>query len=279
MSRVVWRQFLLAIAVIVLYQMLWSIQGYQNQRWLQESFGSLPLATLKWIPRSILFALPFAPGVALALLPIRPGAFRQAFLLVGGVTAFLVFNDLALSPAWKAYDAATTVPDSASAVRPLRFADTTGAITASLAHLRGKVKPEDIQKWPPDTSGGRNPGFEVVRSGARVVRMSAAMSFNQFTDLLMPFLGAGLVLGIGAWLRNAVTFRRPRDEAIFRLLSAWVIVPAAIMFVMGNQRGMWYDLSSESVWMVWLFVPPLCGLIPAFLGWRAVWRLDRLGAE
>lgn len=278
MSRVVWRQFLLAILLIVAYQMLWSIQSYHGTTWLQKAYGPLPIAMLKWLPRSILFSLPFAAGIALALLPIRAGAYRQALLLVGGVTAFLVVDDLALRPVWREYDRVTMTPDPADSARVLRFSDTTGAITGTWAHLRGKVQPGDIQRWPPEPSRNEQ-GLVRIDDGSRVVRLSAAITYNQLTNLLLPFIGAGLVLGLGAWLRRAVTFRRPRDESLFRLVSAWILVPACIMFLMMMQRGMWYDLKSEQVWLIWLFVPVICGMIPAFLGWRAVWRLDRLAGE
>ena len=43
------------------------------------------------------------------------------------------------------------------------------------------------------------------------------------------------------------------------------------------QIGMGYELSSPRVSMAWLMIPFAVVGVPSALGWRAAYRLDRLG--
>lgn len=274
MSRIVLRQFLLAIALLTIYQLFRSTQSYGSIEFLARRYGPLPIALLTWLPRIVLAMLPFAAGISLALLPMQAGAFRQAAILVGGITAVLLFNDVALHNAWEAYDRATTRMAPEEVGEPHRFSDTMSVLGGTWAHLRGQVHAGDIQSWPPDTT--KPGGLEMIRSEEHIIRISAIMFYERCLQFLFPFIGAGLVLGLGAWLRRATTFHSSRDERIFRLVSAWVLVPAAIMFVSGIQNTMLFEISHPGRWMGWIAVPIVLALIPAALGWRAVRRLDHL---
>jgi hypothetical protein len=274
MPRIVVRQFLLAVALLTIYQLFRSVQSYGTLDFLAHRYGPLPVALLTWLPRIIIYTLPFAAGIALALLPMQAGAFRHAAWLVGGVTGFLLFNDVALHRAWEAYDRATIRPDSIVDPQLHRFNDTMSVVGGTWAHLRGRVRPNDIQAWPP-TSGG-SAVTTTIEDDRHVVRISAALFYERCSQFLFPFIGAGLVLGLGAWLRRAVTFRSLRDERIFRLVSAWILVPAVVMFISSIQNEILFSVSHPGQWIGWLVVPVMVALIPAWVGWRAVHRLDGL---
>lgn len=271
MSKVVLRQFLLAIALVVLYYLVRSYHSYAAHPQFAERAGGLVMAFVLDLPRAVLFALPIATGVALALLPIGPGAFRQGLVLAGGVTAVLVFNDVALHDLWRAMDARSMGESLES--WPRRFNDTTSAIGGTVAHLLGRVQPGDIQHWPPAPS--TNPGLQTITDARVIVRMSAAMKYAGALDLSVPILLAGIVLGFGTWLHKVTTFRSPRDERLFRLALGWLLTLAVAVGLEPGGAAI-YELSSPRASMAWLLVPYLVVGVPAILGWRAVRRLDHL---
>ena len=276
MSRSVLRQFFLATALIVLYATLTSMRYMTARPHFAERSGGVARTLLLQIPGEIIFALPVAAAVALAVLRLAPGAFRQSILLVGTVTALLVVNDLAARPLWTALDRELMGTDTGTSVRSGRFDDATSALGGSLAHLLGKVQVEDIQRWPPDTAG--RSGFRPITDPRVIVRMSAFAKYADASRLLfLPFLASGLVLGLGVWLRRVATFRSERDERLFRLVLGWVLAIAGVLGTHVVQRGMAYELSSPESSLLWILAPVIVLGIPSALGWRAVRRLDRLG--
>lgn len=276
MSRSVLRQFLLATALIVLYRMISSMHYMTAHPQFAERGGGMARSLLLEIPGNIVFALPIAAAVALSILSIAPGAFRQGMLLAGGVTAFLVVNDIAARPMWASLQREIMGPDAINPVRSGRFDDTTSALGGSLAHLLGRVQVEDIQKWPPDTAG--RSGFRPIMDPRVIVRMSAIFKYAEACALFLPLIAAGLVLGLGVWLRRIATFRTERDERVLRLTLGWVLAVTSVLGVMMVMGGMGYELSSPRVSLIWLMIPFVVAAVPSFLGWRAIARLDRLGS-
>ena len=275
MSKVVIRQFFLATALIALYWTL-SSWGYMAAHpHFAERAGGLGRALLLGLPGKVFSALPIAVGVAMALVPIAPGAFRQGMLLAGTVTALFVISDLAARPFWAALDRAEMGADGVNPARVDRFDDTTGVLGGSLAHLLGRVRAEDIQKWPPDTA--KNAGFSPITDPNVIIRISAISKYRQALDLLVTFIVSGLVLGLGAWLRRIATFRSERDERVLRLTLAWVLAIGCVLAPPMVLGGMYYTFSSPRVSLLWLVTPTIVLGMPSFLGWRAVYRLDRLG--
>jgi hypothetical protein len=50
------------------------------------------------------------------------------------------------------------------------------------------------------------------------------------------------------------------------------------IFLLRARDSLYPDARSASAWVIWYILPLLILGIPAMLGWRAAWRLDRLGA-
>ena len=198
-------------------------------------------------------------------------------LVAASVTLFGIGNDLFLRPIWEALEAPGYQMPTDSPRLPPRFGDTTGVLGGTIAHLLGRVGPEDLQPWPPPAN--ETPGFQRVRDPRVIVRSSAISKYHAALDLLSPMILCGLVLGLGAWVTRIATFRSARDEKVARLLLGWGLVISVYFWIQMTQRSMWYSLSSPRVWIGLIMVPVIVAAIPAFLGWRAAWRLDRLGAE
>lgn len=278
MSRSVLRQFLLATLLVATYWLLRYTQSYHSLHMMAARYGPLPIAMLKWLPDILLSSLTISAAVAVGLVPMGAGAFRQGALLVGGVTLCFVLVDTVLGPAKRSFDRWATSGDSAWAAQPQHFADTTGTLGGVIALLAGKVRPEDAQAWPPRADTDRSQ-FIPIEDGREAVLIVAALKFSALTIFFLPALGAGLVLGLGAWLRRAVTFRTPRDERIFRLISAWFVVLGANIFLLHARASLYPDAGSALAWITWYILPLLIVGFPAAMGWRAAYRLDRLGAE
>lgn len=276
MSRSVLRQFLLATALIVLYVLVGQYHYMTAHPQFAERAGGMAQAFLVNIPHAILFALPIAVGVSLSLLPNAPGAFRQGMLVAGSVTAFLVVNDLAGRGFWDAIERRQFGAADFEA-RPRRFNDTTSALGGALAHALGRVRPEDLQPWPPHESTDTT-AFRPIRDAATIVRLSAVMKYQQVLEMLIPMLVAGVIVGLGIWLRRIATFRTPRDERLLRLGLGWLL-SLVLGFGLAMSGGGLYTLSSPRSSMLWMLVPYIVVGVPAFMGWRAARRLDTLAAE
>lgn len=276
MGRVVWRQFLLACAIVALY---YTISQYHSElAHSSTSYGQGEIfVSLLWqLPRRILWSLAFGVGVALSLLPNAAGAFRVAAIMVGVVTGVLVVDDLAGKPVWEVIDS-RGMGMAADDGRPLRFNDTTTAIGGTIAHLLGRVRPQDIQPWPPRPS--TSDGFKTIDDPVRIIRISAVPKYSAVLGMLKPWLVAGIVAGLGVWLQRIATFKSVRDERLLRLVLGWFVTIVVVVGVGSQRVNSLYILSSPSVSLAWMLVPYLIAAVPAFLGWRALWRLDRLAGE
>lgn len=272
MSRIVVRQFLLVIALFVLYWMITSYHYVSAHPHFAERAGGLLPSLLYGIPKAILFALPIATGVSLSLLPDGRGAFRAALLVAGGVTALLVLNDLLARPFWDAVEHREMGTDDTD-TRPPRFDDTTSALGGSLAHLLGRVRPEDLQPWPPPPSSSTV--VARITDPVVIIRLSAVQKYSRALELFVPLLLGGLVAGLGTWLRRVATFRTPRDERVLRLVLGWLLT-LVVVYGLGVDGGSMYTLTSPRASLGWMLLPYLFAAIPAAIGWRALHRLDQL---
>lgn len=277
MSRVVLRQFGLAVAIVIAYVLLMSTRSFLAHPEYAERAGGFWTALALAIPNAVLFGAQMAVGVSLSLLPIRAGAFRTALWVGGGVTAALVVNDLVARDFWNAIEARSMGSEVGEGYVP-RFDDTTSTLGGTLAHLMGKVRPEDIQPWPPN-DGSDSRMFATIRDPKVILRVSAVQKYATALTMLIPAIAAGLVLGLGAWLSRVASFRASRDERLLRLGAGWVISILSMYGLTQLAMGSLYELSSPSGSLAWMAAPYLLAMIPAFLGWRAVWRLDRLAGE
>ena len=277
MSKVVIRQFVLAIALVVLYRTVTMYHAYAAHPQFADRMGGLGIALLFQVPWSILAALPIAVGVALSLLPDGRGAFRQGMLIAGGVTALLVLNDLVARDFWQGLGR-REMGDRADAGPPARFDDTTSALHGAVLHLLGRVQAGDIEAWPPPapTSVGAPGMFSAIQDPEVIVRMSAVLKYREALHLFIPLFVGGLVVGAGTWVRRVATFHAQRDERLFRLALGWVLGLGVVYGLLALGSGSIYTLTSPKASLAWLAVPYLVAAIPATLGWWALRQRDDL---
>jgi hypothetical protein len=124
---------------------------------------------------------------------------------------------------------------------------------------------------------GHLPGTdELLRTyPAAHPRVRAEGALRLIALLALPTILVGLVLGVGAWVRDRVTFREPRDETIARWLLAWLLVPAIFALVVGWSGGYGARIlfRGEPLWLV--LVPYLPAAAVDAVGWRAARRAAR----
>lgn len=275
MSKVVIRQFVLATALVVLYHLLTTYHAFTAHPHFAERAGGLFPALMWQIPWMLRLAVVLAVGVALSLLPDRRGAFRQAILVAGGVSALLILNDLFARNLWQEIGRRQFGTDAAEGP-PARFNDTTSALGGTMAHLLGRVRAEDLQPWPPPASSVS--ALQTIRDPEVIVRMSAVQKYRESLWLAIPLILGGLVVGACTWLRRAATFHRERDERLFRLLLGWVFAFGVVFALSNALGGSLYTLSSPRASLGWLVLPYLVATVPAWFGWRALYRSDQLAA-
>lgn len=277
MSKVVLRQFLLAIALVVLYRTVTSYHAYAAHPQFADRMGGLWVALLFQVPWSILGAAPIAVGAALSLLPDARGAFRQGVIIAAGVTALLVLNDLMAGGFWRELQR-REIGDPAVGGPPARFDDTTSALGGAVLHLLGRVQAGDIEAWPPPppTSSSDPHVVSVIRDPEVIIRMSAVQKYRGALHLFIPLFVGGLVVGVGTWLRRVATFRSERDERLFRLALGWVLGLGVVYGLLAPGSGSLYTLTSPRASLAWLALPYLVAAIPATLGWRALLQRDDL---
>lgn len=274
MSRVVLRQFFLATSLVVLYILVLQFQSFVAHPGFAERSGGRTMALLLAIPNAILFAIQVAVGVSLSLVPRASGAFRTGMVIAAGVTALLVIQDIGGHDLWQALER-RQMGTTAEEVLPERFDDTTSALGGSLSHLLSRVRPEDIQQWPPDTPA--HPGFQTITDPQVILRMSAVQKYSRSLSMLSPLILGGLVVGFCVWLGGIATFRSTRDERVLRLTIGWCLSVVTIYGLPSLSMSSLYTFSSPRLSLGWMIGPYLAALVPAALGWRALWRLDRLG--
>lgn len=200
---------------------------------------------------SMLFGLlPAAVGIAVATLAFRKGGIRTAAWMVAAVIAVMIAVDTWIGPALD--------PDRGNSSHPLG-GEWKGAVRTLIAWMRGEIQGtgEILRTYPPG-----HPRFVSMEALARGA------------TLLLPVITVGIVLGIGAWMRNRVIFRTGRDEIIARWVVAFLIAP-----VVAGRVASWSSSSYEvlfrgkPLWIV--LIPYVPFLVLAALGWRAARRAER----
>jgi hypothetical protein len=283
MARIVWRQFAVALLAIVAFGVLLRLQAHMGSTRWADMHGGLWSLILLDLPRWIQNALPLAAGVAMALLPLKAGGFPVAVRVSAIVLVALVLYDIAVAPSVNRAYRAAYAPPAGDQVPPLRLDDTAGVLQRAVAHARGIVRPEDLTKWPPtvDSQSSSAParGLIPITDGAKIVRRDLVSVVGGLGEFLDTLLLTGLVLGFGAWLQRIASFRQERDERLLRLVVAWGTVIGVPLFLGVLFQGAMFDVAMRSGWMGWLLLPRLLVAVPAFLGWQALWRLDRLAGE
>ncbi|MGB7213260.1 MAG: hypothetical protein WBC97_11625 [Gemmatimonadales bacterium] len=222
-------------------------------------------------------SLPIIGGIAVALLDLRAGAMRVALTVAGAVLAVMVVFDLWGNPALsraavEATHGTPTWPLQAGSF-PLRLDDTTGVLQRSVALLRGRVEPGDLQPWPPKQAV--NSGFTPITDAATIVRIEAASTFGELQNFFLPFIDIGLVLGITSWVTRRARFERQRDARVLRVVAAWVVVLYAEKFLQGSIETRNYYVSWGHEAFLWLYAPLIPVAVLAVLGWRAAARTAR----
>ncbi|HEU4700243.1 MAG TPA: hypothetical protein VFS40_13750 [Gemmatimonadales bacterium] len=270
MQRIVWRHFAIVLGLLLLFDLLWMLYGDGGVRPSPAASVRLQAAGYQ-LPFIFVRDLPLAAGLALALLELRRGALRTAVTVVGLVLAVMVVFDVWARPALEQAERLRIEQAEGTPV-PLTLSDTAGVLQRAVALARHRVSVHDVApKWRPESEGAGSPYFAPVRDPATFIRMETALTATAAIDFFLPFVMAGLVLGLGAWTARRVVFRHPRDGRLFRVVAAWIVVFFTTSYVTklaALQRPAVYKGASP----VWIFAPLAPALVIAGLGWRAAAR-------
>ena len=282
MRRLVWRHFALVALVILLFEAaMWTRSFYM---WPHRPdpvpwAGILRYLGYNW-PRYYIGALPSIAGIAIALLDLRAGAIRVAVTMAALVLGVMVLYDVWGEPALRraAVEAMHGAPEwpMRSDSTPPRLDDTTGVLQRSVALIRGKVQPSDLQPWPPKSKP--NSGLIPITNGATIVRIEAVRTFAELGQFLLPFIDIGLVLGVTAWISRRARFERQRDSRMLRVAAAWIVVLFTEFYIQSWMQGQSFYVSAEGGSLLWLYAVDLPALLLATLGWRAAIRTSRAAA-
>ena len=100
-------------------------------------------------------------------------------------------------------------------------------------------------------------------------RFRASRGLLKLGLLFMPFVAAGVVLGLAAWIEQRVLFRSGRDEEMVMLATAWGIAPLMVFlsFSLGTAAQDVALFSEGSLGMI--LVAYLPSVVIGIIGWRA----------
>lgn len=271
MSKVVWRHLLL-LGLLAFAPFLWQgvsqfHRGAPNLGWMEAFYAGALFALGNTGPASF-FAV--AAGIAVGASSTDARRVRTAVVVMAVTVAAMVVLDSIVVPSATraAVAAAKRAAVSSETVWPSFFNDT-------LVHTRT------------DSIGYLRTGLSLLveRPAALSEPLGATWSHNhprsRATDaaifaatLLLPFIAIGMVLGVSAWMRTRVVFRAPRDEAVAKWISSWVLAAAVCGFIVAWSDSLsWRVLHGRNYWLplqpYWPFV------ILAILGWRSAIREAR----
>jgi hypothetical protein len=281
MARSVWKHFALVLALLVLYDLAWQANTYLHMRHPDPMPWASVLSALRFrLPWLIVWSLPLAAGISLALMELRRGAIAIAVLVTVVTTGTMVVFDIWIGPALNRAEYAAAGDDSWPNLKSpfLRLRDTVGVLGRTAAALQHRITVYDVQpNWtPPDTT---KPEYEArafrPMSPVEVVRSEGVMTYIGLVVFLDPLINCGLVLGLLAWCARNVTFRSRRAKRITLVLAAWVVLLFCKGYVHRFLNGMTYNMTVEraSLWWVPLAVLPAMAL--AVFGWRAAAQVTR----
>lgn len=268
MSRKVWRHLAL-LSLLALVPLLFGMSSQFHGDAPQLGWGeALYAGAIHTFSSSVLgwyFAV--AAGIAVGTGTLGKRGSRTALTVMAVTMLAMVLLDVFVNPAatLAGKAAAKSAAKSPATAWPRYFNDTTVYNRA-------------------DTLGGLRTGIQLLRERPAALHEPLGATWSQDNPralatwaaiyaptLLFPFIGIGIMLGAGTWVRNRVTFRTPRDEMLVRWVSAWVLVPAVCTFIRDwSFRSNYMTLHSRDYWLP--LHPYLPFLVVAALGWRAAAR-------
>jgi hypothetical protein len=249
----VWTRFVAVFALCVLYLTL------------APSIGSSGAVSVPFFER-LMNASEFVPGQLIVLLPIiglvaltnsgsrRPSRGNAITLCVVSVCAVVLLDEVdAAIPRWR--DSSRGAP----AVEPVpatldRTTVRGGSLRAGIATLITN-----------DPSIGDSQQREYSSGHPRLLALGG---IELIVKLLMPIIVIGAGFGALAWIDQRATFRRAKDEAVARWLTALILGPAIVVASESWSRSIHYNVlfSGHVIWEPMIPVVPMLWL--AWRGWK-----------
>lgn len=227
-----------------------------------HSAGDLSGSSLKaFLPGYYYGVLPVIAAVSVGMLAFDSSVTRQALILAAVTTVVMVGLDL-IPPTLTLTEAQQVVFQGDSFRRQSIASELHGgnAFRTLLSLVRGDLASagEKLTQYPPDHP-----------------RLLVAMALSAGGYVTLPAILMGVVLGVQAWVARNVTFRRPVDERVARVMIAWVLAPFGFYLVTTWLRRIHVQVLFGSSGLAAMLVPyVVLGLIAA-VGWVTAWRASR----
>jgi hypothetical protein len=268
MGHAVWRHFALLSAMALLLPVLASASSL-HERVPAGGWGVALHAALLYAPGGLLLLLPLAAGIAVGTAAARDGV-AVALRVVVVTMALMLAVDVWAAPAGQraaltaAREAGAEWPFPGDVERTRSPMDTLGGIRTGVAFLRGDIAGagERLERYPRDHP-----------------RTTALDMTHRLALLLLPFIVTGVILGVSAWVRARVIFRRRRDATVAHWVLAWLLVPLTGLWVTSWATGMHHRVlfRQDPLWMS--LVPYVPFVVVAALGWWAAAQLPAGDAD
>jgi len=183
----------------------------------QATFG----AAVRHLPDYYFGILPVVAAISVGMLSFGDGALRHATLMVVTVAGAMVLCDLL---GGRGGAANTTM---ATFGHGWVQSSTGGDYTAArLVGTVWRLLHGDIA-FPLPRAGRYDPQAPLL---------VVVFALLKAGHLLLPAGLVGIVLGVQAWITDHVTFRRPVDERVARIVVAWVFAPAGFYLIVSWAR-------------------------------------------
>jgi hypothetical protein len=268
MQRSPWRQLAVLICLALAVPVAQYVTMYHG-RAPDASEVAVLWAALLESPRQFYYLLAVVPAIAIGTASVDRRGVRTALAAVGATLLIMVTVDLWISPA--ADRELATLAMHPPAGWPERHATVAlpGSPVDSIGVLRTAAK---YLRQPPPEVGERLRVYPQSHP-----RLVAERVMEDAAMLLLPFILAGITIGVGLWVRAHVIFRRAADEVIARWFLAWIVAPAAFALIGTWSSRYSYEILFQggSLWLPLLPYAPFAVL--GALGWRAA--LNARGPE
>lgn len=259
MRKSVWAHLLALAAASVVYVVAIPVFASYG-RGTNATLAVRVVDAVLWAPAQFTLIIPIIVAIAVGGTALTTLRLRHAVAICIIATVSLIAIDEFLEPevprlrvdAARYFKSAWTHPADSAA--PMITSSGTGSLRAGLNLLIRPVA-----------------GIQDVHQGAyssthpRVIAVDAVASFGA---LLLPFVVVGIVLGASAWIGRHATFAVPRDEAVMRWVTAWVLAPVVTYTVSGWSLGSRYSVLflGHAIWKPLL--PYVLFTWLASQGWR-----------
>jgi hypothetical protein len=212
------------------------------------------------LPEFYFAIFPIVLAVALGMLPFSREAPRQGVTLAVVVTVVMVALDLlGVGAATTAARVALQAGGVVAAARPGDYTSVPLLGTA-LALLRGDLV---------------LPLARSARYAAGDPLLVAAFAVVKAGHLCLPLILTGMMLGVQAWVADRVTFRRPIDATVARVVLAWVFAPAAFYLMSSWSLKLLFQVLFGSAGILMPLLPFAVFAIVGALGLRTAVRVAR----